>query len=88
MDYGGIGVVTRQGQVTLPKKAREALNVALGSALEFFYNKDFVIIKKREKPEEVLNRISESTARRFAEKGITEKDVSEEIGKYRVEKRK
>lgn len=87
MEYGGTGVVTRQGQITLPKKAREALNLALGSFLEFFYTNDLVVIKRRETPGEIFEKTSENIRKRFEAKNITGQDVSKEIQAYRTAKR-
>lgn len=86
MNFVGTGVVTRQGQVTLPKKARDALKLALGSVLEFFYNDDIVVIKRRAAPAEVFKQLAEETRKEFKARGITRKDVEAEIAAHRAGK--
>jgi len=87
MEYGGTGVVTRQGQVTLPKKARDSLKLALGSMLEFFYDSNVVVIKRRSPPAEVFERVSSAAEQRFAQRGITPADVENEVKAARKAKR-
>ncbi|MBS3068243.1 AbrB/MazE/SpoVT family DNA-binding domain-containing protein [Candidatus Micrarchaeota archaeon] len=83
MKFGGTGVVTRQGQVTLPKNARDEGEFEVGSVIEFFYSEDIVLIKKKKEPIEVFKEISKKATERFKKHGITEKVIQKEIENYR-----
>ena len=83
MEFIGSGIITRQGQITLPKAAREALALCRGTTLEFFYTDNLVLIKKRKAPKEIFEELAAKTRQRFKERGITKKDVEKEIAKYR-----
>ena len=83
MKFGGTGVVTRQGQVTLPKNAREEGEFEVGSVIEFFYSEDMVLIKKKKEPVEIFREIAKRARERFKKHGITEKVIQKEIEDYR-----
>ena len=50
MEYAGGGVVTRQGQITVPKKVRKATGIEVGTVLEFYFNDKMMIVIQRTSP--------------------------------------
>ncbi len=83
MEYGGTSTVTRQGQVTVPKRIRDALDLGLGSILEFYYTDDLVVIKKRKPPEEVFENLASKTRAGFRRRRVKKSDIEKEIRGYR-----
>ena len=79
MEYAGSGVVTRQGQITVPKKIRKATGINKGTVLEFYFNNRMIIVKPKLSPPEVFEELSGRTRERFIKENITKKDVEEEI---------
>ncbi|MEK6982779.1 MAG: AbrB/MazE/SpoVT family DNA-binding domain-containing protein [Candidatus Micrarchaeota archaeon] len=84
MKFGGTGVVTRQGQITLPKNAREEGDFEVGTIIEFFYSDDIVLIKRRKEPKQVFEELAKRTRERFEKEGIKPKDVESAIAKVRA----
>jgi len=79
MRYAGSGVVTRQGQITVPKVIRDSSGIDIGTILEFYYNDDMIIVKQKRLPLDVFESLSGKTRERFKREGITEKEVEKEI---------
>lgn len=68
-------MVTRQGQVTLPKNARQEGEFEVGSIVEFFYSEDMVLIKKRKEPLQVFDELAAKAEERFKKRGLKPSDV-------------
>ncbi len=83
MRYAGSGVVTRQGQITVPKVIRDSSGIEIGTILEFYYNDDMIIVKQKRSPLDVFESLSRKTRERFEKDGIRKKDVEKEIGSSR-----
>jgi len=83
MEYAGSGVVTRQGQITVPKPIREKIGISLGAVLEFYYNENLIVIKPKHEPKELFKELAAKTRTRFKKKGIKRSDVEHEITKHR-----
>ena len=83
MDYAGSGIVTRQGQITIPKSIRNKIGIEIGSALDFYFSDDLIIIKPKHEPKEIFKELANKTRKRFKEKGIKKSDVEKEIQSYR-----
>jgi len=79
MEYAGSGVVTRQGQITVPKKVRKTLGIEIGTVLEFYFNDEMMMVRQRSSPPETFTMIADNARKRFKARGITKKDVEEEI---------
>ena len=79
MKFVGTTCVTRQGQVTLPKIAREEGNYALGSVLEVYFSNDLILMKRKREPVKAFEELASKTRAKFRERKITKKDVEEEI---------
>ncbi len=79
MRYAGSGVVTRQGQITVPKVIRDSNGIDIGTIMEFYYNDDIIIVKQKRMPLDVFESLSAKTRERFERRGITEEDVESEI---------
>ena len=47
--------------------------------LEFYFNKEMIIVKQKSIPLDVFESLSKKTRERFERKGLTEKDMEEEI---------
>ena len=86
MKFGGTGVVTRQGQVTLPKNARDEGEFEVGSIVEFFYSEDMVLIKRRKEPKQVFEELAKRTRERFKKAGVNPSDVQKAIDRVRGRK--
>jgi len=76
--------ITRQGQITVPAEVRKELDLEEGDMLDFFYADDVIVLKKKREPAEVFKELAEKATKRFKERGITRKEVGEEIKKYRA----
>ena len=85
MEYAGSSVITRQGQVTVPKKIRKANGMEIGTILDFYFNDEIIIVKPKSSPDVVFERLSKKTSERFKNKGMTRKDLEDEIDKARKE---
>lgn len=83
MDYAGSGIVTRQGQITIPKAIRKKIGIEIGTSLDFYFNNDLIIIRPKHEPKEVFEELAVKTRQRFKEKGLKRKDVDKEISSYR-----
>ena len=83
MDYAGSGIVTRQGQITIPKTIRKKIGIEIGSSLDFYFGEDLIIIKPKHEPKEIFKELAVKTRKRFKKKGIKKSDVEQEISKYR-----
>lgn len=79
MRYAGSGVVTRQGQITVPKIIRDSSGIDIGTILEFYYNDDMIIVKQKRIPLDVFESLSRKTRDRFKKAGVTEEDLEKEI---------
>lgn len=79
MRYAGSGVVTRQGQITVPKVIRDSSGIDIGTILEFYYNDEMIIVKQKRTPLDVFESLSRRTRERFKREGVTEEDVENEI---------
>ena len=83
MDYAGSGIVTRQGQITIPKSIRKKIGINIGSALDFYSSEDFIIIKPKHEPKKIFQELAIKTRKRFKERGVKKSDVGKEISKSR-----
>lgn len=83
MEYAGSGVVTRHGQITVPKKVRKAIGINIGSVLEFYFNNNMIIVKPKLPPIEVFEELAEEARERFKAENITRKDIEDEVEKVR-----
>ena len=79
MKNAGTYKITRQGQITLPSEAREELGLHEGDSIDFYFNDDMVIMKKRRSPKEIFESLAKKTTERFKERKITREDVAKEI---------
>ena len=86
MEFAGTTTVTRQGQVTLPKKARKKSAYEKGDIFEVYFSNELILMKKKKEPLAVFRELAEKTAKRFREKGMKEDDVQREIELYRKAK--
>lgn len=84
MRYAGSGVVTRQGQITVPKVIRDSVGIEIGTIVEFYFNDEMIIVKQKHIPLHVFESLSKKTRVRFERKGLVEKDVEEEIQSSRL----
>ncbi len=85
MQYAGSGVVTRQGQITVPKKIRKATGIDIGSVLEFYYNDEMIIVKQKKAPSEAFEQLAERISEKFKVNGITREDVVNAVREVRKE---
>lgn len=83
MDYAGSGIVTRQGQITVPKPIRKKIGINLGTVLDFYYNENLIVIKPKHEPIEIFRELAAKTRKRFKRTGIKRSDVGKEISKHR-----
>jgi len=83
MDYAGSGIVTRQGQITIPKSIRKKIGINIGTSLEFYFNDELIIIKPKHEPKEIFLELAAKTRKRFKKKGIKKSDIEKEITRYR-----
>jgi AbrB family looped-hinge helix DNA binding protein len=83
MDYAGSGIVTRQGQITIPKSIRKKIGIEIGSSLDFYFNNDLIIIRPKHEPKEIFEDLAEKTRKRFKEKGLKRSDIDKEIRAHR-----
>lgn len=85
MEAAGSYKITRAGQVTIPRAIRKDLELEEGNALDFYYDGDLIVIKKRRAPMEVFESLAEKTRERFKRKGITRADVDKAVKAVRDE---
>ncbi|MDI6654524.1 MAG: AbrB/MazE/SpoVT family DNA-binding domain-containing protein [Methanobacteriota archaeon] len=81
--------MSKKGQIVVPKSLREKLGLSPQDKFIAYGKKDYVIFKKVELPSlrKEFEEIAEIATTMARERGITEKDIEEEIRKYREEKR-
>ena len=83
VEFAGTTVITRQGQVTLPKAAREKSNYSIGNRLEVYFSGDLIIMKRRRGPVAVFEELAKKARQRFADNKISRKDVGDAIAAAR-----
>ena len=83
MKNAGTYKITRQGQITLPSEAREEMGLEEGDSMDFYFNADMVIMKKRRTPKEIFESLAKKTTEKFRERKITKEDVAKEIENVR-----
>ncbi len=84
-------VVSSKGQVVIPQNLREELGIEPKSKLLVYGYQDALVMKKLEIPdvEKKLESLYRRIDRRIAKYGeLSEKEIEEEIQKYRREKRR
>ncbi len=87
MLYAGSGVITRAGQITLPKPVRKALSLRQGQYVEFFYDEDerVVVVSQKEAPIGLFERLAAKMRPEWERRGITRDDVLAEVKAVRAE---
>lgn len=89
----GIVKVTSRGQIVIPKSIRKELGIKSGEKLLAYDRDDTIILKplrglEKKSVEKELEKVFALAWKTAKERKITREDVSEEIRKYRAEKRK
>ncbi|MBN2517689.1 MAG: AbrB/MazE/SpoVT family DNA-binding domain-containing protein [Candidatus Altiarchaeota archaeon] len=85
METAGTYKMTRAGQITIPREIREEMKLEKGSQLDFYYDSDMILIRKKRTPLEVYETLAKKTHERFKRQGITRKDVEEAVEAARNE---
>lgn len=82
--------MSKKGQLVIPASIRKMLRLKLGDKFIAYGKEDYIIFKKIELPSlrKEFEKIAAITTKIAEERGITEKDVEEEIKRHRREKRK
>lgn len=87
MECAGTYKITRAGQVTIPVEIRQEMGLKEGTPLDFYYDGNIVLIRKKRTPVEVFDELAKATQKRFKERGIKRKDVFDAIKAARNEMR-
>ena len=82
--------MSKKGQIVIPASIRAMLKLKLGDKFIAYGKEDYIIFKRIELPSlrKEFEEVVTLTTKLAKEQGITEKDVEEEIKKYRGEKQK
>ena len=84
-----VAVVGTKGQIVIPQRLRKELKITPRTKLVVYRKGDKIVVTKLEVPplkEELKDLFSEIDTRNKGKK-ISEKEILEEIQKYRIEKR-
>ncbi len=84
----GMWVITRAGQVTLPKALRSALHLERGEHVEFYFEADqrVVILRTKEPPLELFEKLAAKARREWPAKGLTKEEVIAQVKEVRAAK--
>jgi AbrB family looped-hinge helix DNA binding protein len=79
----GLGTVGEKGQIVIPAKAREKLNIAHGETFVFFGRGQIIHLVRAHELDSVLDKITQKLSRNFSK---IRKDIKENI-KQRIKEK-
>ena len=88
MKYGGTSVLTRAGQVTLPKTLRAALALERGEHIAFYFDSEekVVVLRPKQAPLELFEKLAAKARDQWPAKGLTREEVVAEVKQVRAAK--